>query len=314
MVWKIAKNNKKGGFIMGKNPSLVYQVKENLKSKQAFGVKKKEQRERLGLYEKAKELKISVAQLPVDGIYSKDTFETYLKQDCYFVKWVKQEHPEVKTIDDCKQYAKDYLQHCWEKGNSAWTLTTIAPAIAKLYNCRSKDLGFVAPIRHNDDRTRSNTKTKYDAKIEARHADTVEFLRNTGLRRCEAEKLKLEHISPDFAHITIINNMGKGGRNRIIEVLDPEVVRNYIENHKYEGDRICGNLDKRLDIHSYRHDYANSIYNKKLSEKYNRGEKTEKWYHRRDGSGRKYDKNVAGVVSQNLGHNRIDTTIINYLK
>lgn len=294
---------------MGKRPSLKYQMKENLKEQQRFGESKREVRE--SLKEKAKVLGVPLASIPVPGIYSRETFKTYLKQSAYFIEYIQREHPEIKLLADAKQYVGEYLNFCQNRGDSAWTLKTVGPALGKLYNCGTKDFGFNFPEREPNNRTRSATDTKYDAMIARNHSNKLEFFRNTGLRRSEAENLKLGQISDDFKYITVT---GKGGKERTLEVIHPEVVKEYIQTHEFEKERIFGNLDKRLDIHSCRHDYANELYQKLLTEKYDQGKETKKWYRRHDGSGRKYDREVLLRVSQNLGHGRVDTTIANYIK
>lgn len=294
---------------MGKIPSLIFQMKEKLKSLRKFGESKKEARDELR--EEAKKQGVPLAAVPVPGIFSRETFNTYLKQCVYFIKYVQKNHPEVKLLDDAKQYAGEYLRYCRDRGDSAWTLKTVGPALAKLFDCTTKDFDFEFPDRNPLDRTRSATDTKYDAVIERNNASKIEFLRNTGLRRREAESLKLEQISDDFKHITTV---GKGGKERTLQVIRPEVIEKYVKEHEFEADRLLEQLDKRMDIHSYRHDYANELYQKLLTEKYDRGEETEKWYRRHDGSGRKYDRDVLQEVSRSLGHERVDTAIANYIK
>lgn len=305
---------------MGKRPSLVYQCKERLKDMQRFGCSKKEEREKLREYAKANNIPIS--NLAVPGIYSKETFNTYKEQNCRFVKWTKENHPEVKQLDDCKKYAKEYLELCEKRGDSAWSLHTYTSAIAKLYSCRSKELGYQPPARRSDERIRSQYSTKRDKMVEKRNAEVIEIMKNTGMRRCEMEKLEKHQISDDYKTITLkgrseeTNELltGKGGRPRVIEVLDPEGFRAYIESHPRDDCKAFGKLDSHIDIHGYRHDYAQRFYETKLKEKYESGQKTEKWYIRRDGSNRRYDKEIMQEISRSLGHERVDQTIANYLK
>ena len=294
---------------MGRNQSLIFQLKENLKGKQRFEKSKKESRELLRSM--AKTHGVPLAQIPLDGIFSKNTYQTYLKQGGYFIQWIRKAHPAVKSLTDCYKYVKEYLEMAKDRGDTAPTLRTMGCALAKIYNCQSKEFGFDFPIRRPENRTRSLYPTKFDAFMAANYAPEIEFLQNTGLRRSEAQKLELSDFLNDCTLLTVI---GKGGRKRTLEVLDPEVIKNYLKEHPYKKDLIFGNLDSRLDIHSFRHDYANNLYDKKLSEKYARHEKTTDWRHRRDGSGRKYDREIVQIVSESLGHNRVDTSINNYLK
>ena len=294
---------------MGKHHSLIFQLKENLKGKQRFGQSKKEAREIVRFIARIRG--IPLAQMPLDGIFSRNTYITYLRQGGYFIKWIRKAHPEVKTLADCYKYVKEYLEMAKDRGDTAPTLRTMGCALAKIYDCQSKEFGFDFPIRRPENRTRSLYPAKFDTFMAANYACEIEFLQNTGLRRAEAQKLRVNDFMKDFTHLSVI---GKGGRKRTIEVLEAEVIKNYLKEHPYKKDLIFGNLDSRLDIHSFRHDYANNLYDKKLHEKYTRGEKTTDWRYRRDGSNRKYDRDIVQIVSENLGHNRVDTSINDYLK
>ena len=87
--------------------SLICQVSENLKSKLAIGESKHQD-------------KINGVS-SAEKIYSYGTYNAYLQQSVQFVKWCKTKH-KCKTLDECKQYADEYLKQNIERGLSPYTL------------------------------------------------------------------------------------------------------------------------------------------------------------------------------------------------
>ena len=69
-----------------------------------------------------------------------------------------------------------------------------------------------------------------------------------------------------------------------------------------------------IDIHSYRGEYAKSLYDQILSEKKARGEEVKLDYHTRGAVKISVSREIAAQVSPALGHKRISVTITNYLK
>lgn len=302
-----------------KKESIKYQVTKTLISKQHFSPKdckeelkvhKKEEREKIR--GKAEELGIPLNQMQLPEIYGKKTFEAYLKQGCRFAEYIQKEHPEIKKLEDCKVHVKEYLEFCKVRGDSAHSLRLYGSALGKVFGCQSAEFKFKFPIRHPENKTRSVTKTKYDEVVERRNAELIEVLKVIGLRRVEAEPLTRDQISLDCTKLTDV--LGKGGKLRDVEVLNPEILKKYMETHPRQDNLLFGKIEKNVDVHSFRYDYADALYKKYLSEKYEKGGKTTDWYIRHDGSGRRYDRDVALIVSNNLGHERVDTAIISYLK
>ena len=109
---------------MRKNKSLVPQVQDVLKAKQRF--------------DKSKHL-AKQQGVASDGIYSWSTYENYLAKACRFVKWVKAEHNDVRTLEQARVHVDAYLKHHINNGYSPYTQKAIASALAKLYGCSTKD-------------------------------------------------------------------------------------------------------------------------------------------------------------------------------
>ena len=110
---------------MGKNKScykdLHQQAYDRLNGMQAFGESKKE----------------AVANGTDRGkIFSFNTYQTYWKHTKYFLKYIKEVHPECTTLKSAKKYVNEWLQVRADQGLSAWTVQLEAKAMGKLYGRR----------------------------------------------------------------------------------------------------------------------------------------------------------------------------------
>ena len=91
-----------------------------------------------------------------EKIFSHNTYKTYWKHTKYFIKYVKEQHPEVTTIKKAKKYVNEWLQVRVDQGLSAWTIQTEAKALGKLYGINPDDPDYFQPPKRNrQDITRS---------------------------------------------------------------------------------------------------------------------------------------------------------------
>ena len=259
-----------------------------------------------------------------EKIYSWDTYRSYMKQANYFAKWCKAEHG-CKTLEQCRPYVNDYLQS--RSGLSAYTQKLDASALAKLYGCKTTD--FVqtkSRIRSDIIRSRGEHGAKIHDKhfSEKNHKELVDFCRSTGLRRAELECLTGNKLfERDGKYYIRVDAGSKGGRYREAQVTgDVNNVKNLMD--KAGNGKVFESVPSVADIHSYRADYAKSIYNeyaRKIEDipfdKMNRG--TGRMYQsgvyhcKGDMKGVKFDKDAMLIASQNLGHNRISVIGEHYL-
>ena len=73
-------------------------------------------------------------------------------------------------------------------------------------------------------------------------------------------------------------------------------------------------IPTHIDVHSYRGDYAKSMYDQILAEKKEKGEEVKLDYHTRGAIKISVSREIAGEVSLALGYARIGVTIKHYLK
>src|SRR5262249_41215119 len=131
-----------------------------------------------------------------------------------------------------------------------------------------------------------------------RNRDLVDFCRATGLRRRELRVLRVDRVYRADGRLMVFVEQGKGGRPRTVPVLRAleNRVLGIIEGKKPDQ-LVIECIPVRADIHGYRREYANAIYEEWAGRKYDARDK---------------DRDVMLVVSAALGHNRQDVISRNY--
>lgn len=276
--------------------SLVKQVQDSLDAKLQIGRKKKPDK---------------LSGISQNYIYSWETYHSYLKHCCYFVKWCKENHG-CKTIEQCKTYASEWMKT--REHLSVYTQKMEASALAKLYGCTLEELNIHTAARQRKDITRSRNTVKRDRHFsESNHAELVAFCRATGLRRAELQALRGTALYQDrsgyYLHIT---SGSKGGRERYAPIIgDKDLV---IRLCKQAGDgKVFEKIPSGADIHSYRRDYATAIYQQHARPLEQLTAK-EKYYCRGDRNGEVFDRAAMRIASNALGHGRIGVIAGHYLK
>lgn len=292
-----------------------------------------------------------------DKIYSFSTFKTYWKHIKYFVKYVRDKHPECKNINEARQYVNEWLKTREDSNLSAWTVTTEAKALGKLYQIEPDDPDyFRPPTRYLEDIKRSRHKDKNARKYfsEENNRELVHFCKMTGLRRAGLTSLKndclrtkndiekeLSDIGGDksvknkenrlkalndalrFKENNFIEVTEKGGKLRYVPILndDEEVIKKIKSTPDYL--RVWPHVSKNCDVHGYRREYANSIYNEYTTDPsgkkpfYNddNNKKHYTFYYKRgeNRNNTKLDRKAMYMASLALGHNRINVVADNYM-
>lgn len=248
-------------------------------------------------------------------IYSKSTFETYKKQYRYFCDYLKENKPEVKTIDQAQASVDDYLNYLMMKDRSAYSISTAKAALSKVFGVPATQ--FIA----TPSRTRANiVRSRYEVKRDKDFSERTEkkyarFTSALGLRRSEMENLDSSDLFfKDGKAFLSVTKGTKGGRPRVVEIVGvteeetKDIVR-YIQSKK---GRVFPKLPSHYDNHYYRAVYARRIY-----DRYARKEKDiprkEKYIMRKDRAGEVFDKVAMKIASQSLGHNRINVIAQSYL-
>ena len=289
--------------------SLVKQISDTLNEKTAFGQSKHQAKQ---------------DGVAGDHIYSFATLETYMKHCNYFASWCRS-NPEItqelghkaRTLEECQPYAGKWISARIEQGLSAYTIKLEAAALTKLYGRSAEDLQLPpTPERKRQDITRSRGDAVRDKHFSvSKNAPLITFCQNTGLRRRELAELRYKDIIYEYGQMDILVRNGKGGKQRIVPVLNPsEVLR--LRPDLLSGDpeaRVWDKIHSGADIHGYRADYATALY-KRLERSLDTLTRNQKYYCRGDLKGIVYDRNAMLQVSRAMGHNRIDVIAGHYLR
>ena len=261
---------------------LHQQAYDRLTGMQAFGESKKE----------------AVAN-GTDKIFAFNTYKSYWKHTKYFIKYVKERHPECTTLKSAKKYVDEWLQSRVDQGLSAWTVQLEAKALGKLYGISPDDEAYFDPPKRNrQDIKRSRGDRVRDQHFSvANNDELIKFCRGTGLRRkelaelrgkdlflkeqLEAELAELEEIPkeqqapsvarrleilrdtqlfPETRFYTHVRN-GKGGRERFSPIIGKHAdqIVERIADTPAE-EKVWQHIHTSADIHGYRAEYATAIY------------------------------------------------------
>ena len=251
-----------------------------------------------------------------DKIYSYKTYYTYAQHNNYFIEWVEANHPykDRKTIEQIRQYVPDWLNLRKKQNLSPYTLKLEISALAKLYQCSTKDFGVDLPKRERQNITRSRNRVESDKHFSlTKNAEIINFCRGTGLRRSELQALKGSQLLEDEDGTYSLKIKGKGGKIRYAPIIGPHT-EEIVERIKKAGnDLVWPSVPSHMDIHSYRAEYATIIYlgcARPLSDI----PKNELYFCRSDRKGVCFDKKAMLIASRALGHNRISVVGEHYLR
>ena len=294
-------------------------------------------------------------------IFSFNTYQTYWKHTKYFIKWIQENHSECTTLKSAKKHVNEWLQSRVEQGLSAYTIQTEAKALGKLYGIQPDDPEyFNPPKRERAKITRSRGDRVRDRHFSvANNDELIKFCQGTGLRRSEIEALKgsdlvtkeqiLKKIDVlegkevlntgeekqlkmlqdanlfDVEYFTYVRK-GKGGRERLSPIVGKNTAQIIARIKDTPKDsKVWQYVNSNADIHSYRSDYAVTIYKQYARpieeipfDKVNKGTgnkfQSDVYVCRKDEVGKKLDKRAMLICSKALGHNRIEVVANNYIR
>lgn len=260
---------------------------------------------------------------PVPGIYSYTTMKSYIQTVNEYSKWLSEfkNIKYVKDIDKAEQYAKEYLKCRELNGCSQYTIAKDKSAISKALSIK---IDYTTHT-HSQEITRSREQKSYEKHISenGKYKDIFTLCHATGLRRHEVTLLRPCNLKYDKDNLYIVVERGKGGKYRESIVL-PKYRQQIIDifNKAKDKDRVFDNVPKKIDIHHMRGEYAKDLYREiqdnrefreQIKERFGISEKGV-YYMRGNNVGIKFNKEDIKIISTQLGHNRIDTTICNYIK
>lgn len=274
-----------------------------------------------------------------DKIHSVQTFKTYSKVGREYSAWLikEKELGKYSRFENTEQYAKEYIEYRLEHGVSVWTAKMERSALGKLYN---KTIEMEMPVRNQSDVTRSRNDCEHDKHFSVKnHSSEILVASATGTRREDLCKIAIKDFEEHNNHLYVRITGSKGGRNRLAPVLPTkeQEIKNFLADMRTQGKKenepLFNHVSKNMDVHAYRRSYAKdllayveqhknykedvlkqyserheyrTITNKQTGEKEIHEMKSE--YYSPRGENKKYLRDDLYIVSQGLGHNRIDVT------
>ena len=309
---------------MGRKTSFKEQMLRCLNSKNCFG-----QSKHLAKMESYQNGKKGV----VDGIYSKKTMQDYKKVAQQFHSWQKSKGYNLHSIKEVNtSILKEYLLERQSQGKSSWTISHDLSALNKIFgtSISKKECGL-APRRTSNIKNNRGLAQNYRPSIQAQNKDMITFISACGVRRQSLTTIVPGNAIRNKDNMIIgFRVVEKGGKHRNCYVRSEyqKTITSFIDNHlkKHNNTPFWNKVDKNLNTHWYRAIYAKGLYQDFLKAKENgvdyfkgykdmfiNQSKFEKATKGRSQNVKGYDVECLAMVSQNMGHNRIDVVYTNYL-
>lgn len=309
---------------MSRKTSFKEQMFRSLNSKNCFG-----QSKHLAKIESYQNGKKGV----VDGIYSKKTMQDYKKVAQQFHSWQKSKGYNFHSMKEVNSsILKEYLMERQSQGKSSWTISHDLSALNKIFGTSiSKKECSLAPRRTSNIKNNRGLAQNYRPSIQAKNKDMITFISACGIRRQSITTITPDNAIRDKENMVIgFKVIEKGGKHRNCYVRSEyqKAITSFVDNHlkNHNNTPFWHKVDKNLNTHWYRGVYANGLYHDLLKAKEN-GVDYFKGYkdmfinqgkfmkatkgHSQNVKG--YDVECLAMVSQNMGHNRIDVVYTNYL-
>lgn len=269
----------------------------------------------------------------VKGIYSKKTMQDYKKIAEQFQFWSKTKGYNFKSLADVSDsHLLQYLKERQELGKSSWTISHDLSALNKIFSREITKKGTGLKSRQNSDiKNNRGLGNNYRPSIYKSNKQLIDFISATGIRRQSITVINPTNAIRDKKGIVIgFSVIEKGGKSRncyVIKSKQAEITF-FVDTHQSKnGNKPFWNkADKNLNTHWYRAEYAKALYNDLVFSGNNRQDyfsgyrdffvnssKLEKATNGHGQITKGYNTEYLAIVSQNLGHNRIDVVYANYL-
>lgn len=277
-------------------------------------------REKLALGESRHQAKLN-GEDTSKKIYSSQSFKNYVSHSKQFAKFCAENG--CRNTKQAEKNITKFLDHLKETGYSAASQATYKSTLAKLFD---KEIDYKTDIRERANITNNRGESKAYFSEKNNH-DLVNFCQNTGLRRCEVQKVKGTDLRETNGIYYVHVASGKGGKERFARIAGQKVIEENGQKtiqyskecievmqlmRKKGMEKVFGKVNNKAPIHRYRQNYADKIY-KENARPVDKIPREERYDCRKDRAGESFDKKAMLIVSKNLGHNRIDVIANSYL-
>lgn len=264
------------------------------------------------------------------GIFSISTKENYrqiLVEFSDFCVNQKNEQTRADLDDLLSKYAQEYLEMRKTDGFSVSTISRDRSALNKVILGDKIKIDLKTRSIHDIKRSRTDKNSNNKHFKEENNKDLVNFARATGGRREDLSKLTSSDFFKENGRLFVRFEQSKGGKSRIAPVR--EEFSSQIEKRlkmTEKGALVFARIHKHADIHSYRREYAQNLYADVINDKETKNHLL-KFYPARvekvkgDTYTTKGQDNVFQgkrddiyIITQALGHNRLDVAVNHYLR
>ena len=296
---------------MSRHPSLIQEALRRFDTLKAFGTSRHELKTEQRKAHRAAGEPTSWSH-STGRIHSFGTADTYKRHSLAYCSWARAAygvHHLAELDTRAVELVSLYLRLQLEAGKSPYTVQMLRSALRMFHQDRSLGKDVAIPRRRREDIRRSRIETASDRRINPEHwHDLIAFLQATGLRRREAQALRVNQILDLGEHdLAVEVTNGKGGKARTVVVLfgAEDAVRKVVTG-KSGDDKVFPRIPSALDVHACRRAYAQALY-QALS-----GLPLPPAHGRLPPSS--YDKEAVELVSFSLGHERTDVVLRHYLR
>lgn len=292
---------------MGKRPGAKYVAVQRLNALMADGVKRSEAKAEARLRGE------SLFAFTDQRIHAFETRTNYQKIVMRFLDWCRQ-HQSVRDPSQIDARANElvsaYLAERTVQGYSAWTLQTERSALRMFFQDRDLARDVELPKRRREHIVRSRSSVVRDRHVQLENwQHVINFCLACGLRREELRDLRVRDVyKRQGDHRLVVRVVrGKGGKWREVPVFPgrEQAVLAVVEGRGPDA-HVFERLHSGLDIHSYRRQFAQELYEhlsgRPLPSQEGR-------FH-----AAALDHAAALEVSRCLGHNRIDIIFGHYIR
>ena len=257
----------------------------------------------------------------------------YKKVAEQFQSWSKNKGYNFKSLADVSDsHIIQYLKERQDTGKSAWTVSRDLSALNKIFGREISKKGTDLKSRKNADiKNNRGLGNNYRPSIYKKNKELTDFLSATGIRRQSITVVSPADAIRDGQGVVIgFSVVEKGGKSRNCYVIKSKQndITSFVDKHQSKSGNkpFWRKADKNLNTHWYRSEYARALYNDLVSAQNNKQDyfngyrdffvnssRLELTTKRHKQTVKGYDVECLGVVSQCLGHNRIDVVYSNYL-
>ncbi|BCL80974.1 tyrosine-type recombinase/integrase [Ktedonobacteria bacterium brp13] len=246
-------------------------------------------------------------------IHSHRTRQAYQQHVLHFINWAREQYGVNRLISLdalAEELTTIYLTQRVSAQKSSYTVQAERSALRLFFQQQHLADTVAIPPRKREQIHRSRGVTKQDQHFQASHwQSTIAFLRACGLRREESTALFVREVYwQSRERLVVYVRNGKGGQSREVLVLPghEQAVWSLVEGRE-QDEHVFAYLPKNMDIHSYRREYAQSLYlwlapGRTLPSSTGRLKPGD------------YNRQAALFVSEQLGHHRLDVMLRHYLR